>query len=490
MRAGFEQLSGFGLNVFTDAELDSIHYATLRIMGETGIKVESKEALEIFDGAGADIEKHGRFGIVRIPAYMVEDCIRSAPSVLTYYGRESKYDYVGQPGRTGFTFFGENISLIDLETRKHRGCVKADLAMATRLGDWLGELAVIEKCMGSQDQPAETQAMHNYEAMVNNTSKHCFLGFYTKGNARKIVEMAGECVGGVDEFRKRPIVTSTVCPSSPLMMVQACCDVIIECARLGAGIAAIPMPISGSTGPTTLAGTLVVHNCEVLSALVLSQLTAKGGRFTYCSCATVMDMKSANVSLGAPEYGMISAGATKLAQYYQLPNWSGCGVSDSKLPDAQATSEYALSTTLAALSGSNIIFSVGGIESGLTFDYAKTILDAEHIDRIKKVLEGIDVSDETLAVDVINEVGPGGHFLTNEHTLAHMSEISEAKLFDRRRREAWEADGSKDIVECAYEKAKEILGTHKPLPLPDGAAGKIRNIVEEYESELGVKKCE
>jgi trimethylamine--corrinoid protein Co-methyltransferase len=488
MKAGFKKLSGFGLNVFTQDELDSIHYATLRIMGQTGIKVESAEALEIFHGAGANVENHGNYGIVKIPPHIVEDCIRSAPRTLTYYGRDSKYDYVGEPGRTGFTFFGENTHLIDLETRKHRRCGKEDLATAVRLGDALDELPVIEKCMGSQDQPSATQTMHNYEAMVNNTSKHCFHGFYTKGSARKIVEMAAECVGGMDNFRKRPIVTSTVCPSSPLMMIEVCCDVIIECARLGAGIAAIPMPISGATGPTTLAGTLVGHNCEVLSALVLSQLTVKGSRFTYCSCATIMDMKSGNVSLGAPEYGMISAAATKMSQYYKLPNWAGCGVSDSKLPDAQATSEYALNTTLAALSGANIIFSVGSIDSGLTFDYAKTILDAEHIHRIKKVLEGIKVSDETLALDVINEVGPAGNFLTHDHTISHMKEISEAKLFDRRKREAWAADGSKDIVECAYEKAKQILATHKPTPLPDGVAGKMINIVDEYEKELGIKK--
>jgi len=484
MNAGFGEFKGFGLNVFSKEELDAIHYATLQVMANTGIQVESDEAVGILEAGGCTVEDGGKYKIVKIPPYVVEDAVRCAPSTLVYYGRDPKRDYVGQPGNTGFTFFGENTHLIDLETREHRSCVKEDLATATRLGDALDELVVIEKCMGAQDTPAETQAMHNYEAMVSNTSKHCFLGFNSKGNAQKIVEMAAACSGGMENFKKRPIVTGIVCPTSPLMLVQMACEVIIECAKMSVGIMAITMPLAGVTSPTTLAGTLVIHNCEILSALVLSQLTKRGSRFTYGSCATIMDMKTAVASTGAPEYGMLSAAATKLAQYYKLPNWSGCGVSDSKQPDAQAISEFAQNTSLAALSGSNIIFSVGSIESGLTFDYAKVIIDTEHIHRMSKVLEGIKVDKETLALEVIDEVGPAGEYMTQRHTLNHMRESSMPKLFDRRNREAWKADGSKDIVECAYEKAKQVLETHKPLPLIEGAAEKMRAIIEAYEEDL------
>ncbi|MCF8069216.1 MAG: trimethylamine methyltransferase family protein [Desulfobacterales bacterium] len=484
MKAGFEELKGFGLNVFTEEELDTIHYATLQVMSNTGIQVESDDAVEILEAGGCRVEQGKKYKIVKMPPHVVEDAIRSAPSTLVYYGRDPKNDYVGQPGNIGFTFFGENTHLIDLETRKHRGCVKEDLATATRMGDALDELVVIEKCMGAQDTPAESQAMHNYEAMVSNTGKHCFLGFYTKGNAQKIVEMAAVCSGGMENFKKRPIVTGVVCPTSPLMLVRMACDVIVECAKMNVGIMAITMPLSGVTAPTTLAGTLVIQNCEILSALVLSQLTARGSRFTYGSCATIMDMKTAGASTGSPEYGMLSAAATKMAQYYKLPNWSGCGVSDSKQPDAQAVSEYAQNTSLAALSGSNIIFSVGSIESGLTFDYAKAILDTEYIHRMSKVMEGIKVDKETLALDVIDTVGPAGDYMTQRHTLNHMRESSMSKLFDRRNREAWEADGSKDIVECAYEKAKQILETHKPMPLPEGAAEKMKQIIADYEKDI------
>ncbi len=477
--------SGFGLNVFSDDEVRTLHHATLEILQDVGIKVESEEAVEIFHAGGARVKKIEGYGIVKFPPNLVEDCINWAPSNFVWYGRDPKHDFKAEPHRVGFTNFGECTQLIDIHTREIRSSTKKDLTDAVKICDYLDEITLVERPMGALDQYFKTQPLHNYEAMVANTGKHIFLGFYSAENTKKMVELAAACVGGIENFRKRPTVTALVCPSSPLVLVQMCCDVIIECARSGVPLCPISMVLSGATGPVTLAGSLVTHNAEVLSAIVLAQLTSKGTPCTYASCSTIMDLRFATPNIGAPEAGIISAGLTKLAQYYQIPCWMGSGHSDSKLPDAQAAYESGLSATVSALAGANIVYGAGCLESGLTFDYAKLIMDAEQFRRIQHVIKGIDIREDTLALDVIKAVGPGGEYMTHEHTFDYMRNMSRSKLFNRENREDWiEKTGGKDLTERAYEVALHIIENHKPLPLPDGAAKTMRSIVEDYEIEL------
>ncbi len=484
-KAGINIVSGLGLNVFSADEVRTLHYATLEILHDLGIKVVSEEALEIFHGAGARVERCEGYGIVKIPSYVIEDCIRWAPSNIIWYGRDPEKDFKAEPNRVGFSTFGECVQIIDPVTREVRPSTKEDLAGATRVCDYLDEIALVERPMGSLDQYSETQPLHNYEAMVTNTGKHIFLGFYSAGNTRKMVEMAAACVGGKEKFKKRPTMTAFVCPTSPLQLVQMCCDVIIECARSGVPVSPISMVLSGATAPATVAGSIVTHNAEVLSAIALAQLTVKGTPCTYASCSTIMDLRFSGPAIGAPEIGLISAGLTKLAQYYQLPCLVGGGHSDSKLPDAQAAYESSLTATVSALAGANIIYGAGALESGMTFDYAKLMMDAERIRGILQVVKGIEVTDQSMALDIIKAVGPGGEFLTHQHTYENMRSMSRSKLFNRENRETWmEKTGGKDLTECAYEEALHVLENHKPIPLPNSAAETMRSIIEDYEVEL------
>lgn len=481
--------AGFGnrlvLETFSDDELDSIHSATLEILKETGINVESEDALEIFHGAGAEIERRGEGGIVRIPARIVEECIRSAPERIVLYGSEPEYDCVVEPGSLTFTLLGENVRVNDLCTGENRPCTKQDLASATRVADALGQIGVVEKCMGSHDKPAATQSLHNYEAMVSNTGKHVFHGFFSAPNTEKIVEMAAARVGGMERLRKRPCVSTVVCPTSPLTLVRQCCEVIIACAGAGLGMCSVSMPLSGATSPATLAGTLATLNAEMLGSLALAQLTRKHTPFIYGSCATIMDLRVGRAVFGAPESGMLAAGAAKLARYYKVPSWCGTGASSGNLPDAQAGYEFAMNIMMAALAGCNIMFSCGGLESGATFDYAKLIMDAEIAGNIQLALGGVRISRETMALDLIKEVGPSGEYMTHDHTFRHMRNMSRADVFDRMDRETWlERAAGKSLVERACEKARWIHENHRPPPLPKGVAETMRSIIEEYEKEV------
>jgi trimethylamine--corrinoid protein Co-methyltransferase len=202
-----------------------------------------------------------------------------------------------------------------------------------------------------------------------------------------------------------------------------------------------------------------------------------------------MDMQLGSSPVGVPENALLNVAAIKIAQYYRVPSWAGVGGSDSKLPDAQQAYDFSLTAMPSALAGANVIHGLGAIESILTFDYAALITDAQQAERIMQIVGGIEISDDAMALDLIHEIGPGGEFLSHEHTLRHMREFSQAKLFDRRTREGWlEATGGKDLSERAYEEAKRIIATHEPMPLPDGAIADMKNLIKEYEAELKAEK--
>jgi len=484
-RSGIGTTAGFGLGAFSRDELDSIHYATLQILQDTGIKVMNKEALEIFQGGGCAIERFDGYGIVKIPSYIVEECAFWAPRTIVYHGRDSDDDYVTEPNRVGFTTFGGCINVIDLFTREVRRATKKDCGEITRVCDYLDEICVAERVVNSTDVPDGTISVHNLDAILKNTGKHVFLGADSPRALQVMIELAAISVGGKDEFHKRPLFTVNVCPISPLTFPNNTCEVIIEAAKSGVGVMVMPMALSGGTSSATLAGTLATHNAEVLSGIVLAQLTRKGLPCTYASTSTILDLRFGTSAIGSPEYGMINASIAKLSQYYRLPSFVGGGASDSKVPDIQSGYEFTLSATLSALAGANIVFGSGVLEQGLTIDYAKILMDAEMIRMIQSAIKGVEISDEKLAMDVIHEVGHGGAYITHEHSLRSMRSQSQTKLFDRRSRNDWmEVTQGKSMPERAYETAIEILQNHQPSPLPPGASEAMNEIIKEFEKEI------
>lgn len=486
-RSGIGTTAGFGLSAHSKDEMDSIHYATLQILQDTGVKVMSEKALEVFHGGGASIERFKGYGIVKIPSYLVEDCSYWAPRSIVYDARNPNDDFVAEPNRVGFTTFGGCVNVVDPVTRTLRRATKKDCGDITRVCDYLNEICVAERTVNSTDVPEETQSVHNLEAMLKNTGKHIFLGADSARALQVMVELAAACTGGKESFERRPIFTTNVCPVSPLTLPQNTCEVIMESAKIGLGIMVMPMALSGGTSPVTMAGTLAIHNAEVLSSIVLAQLMRKGLPCTYGSSSTILDLRFGTTAIGAPEYGMINASISKLAQYYKLPSFVGGGASDSKVPDIQAGYEFTLSATLSALAGANIVFGSGVLEQGLTTDYAKLIMDAEMIRMVQIAITGLTISDDTLAFDVIHEVGPGGAYISHDHSFNSMKNQSRTELFDRRTRDSWlQKTGGEAMRERAYETAVNIVENHQPYPLPEGVAGILREMVVEFDKELGL----
>ena len=486
-RSGIGTTAGFGLGAFSRDELDSIHYATLQIFQDTGIKVMNEEALEIFHGGGCDVERFEDYGIVKIPSYVVEECAFWAPHIIVYDAHDPDKDYVAEPNRVGFTTFGGCINIIDPHTREIRRATKKDCGHIARVCDYLDEICVATRSVNSTDVPAGALSVHNLDALLRNTGKHIFLGVDSPRSLEVMIELASAAVGGRDNFIKRPNFTPSICPLSPLILPENACSVIIHCARSGLGVLTLPMALSGGTSSATLAGTLVTHNTEVLSGIILAQLTKKGVPCTYGSTSTILDLRFGTSAIGSPEYGMINASIAKLAQYYRLPSYVGGGASDSKMPDIQSGYEFTLSATLSALAGGNIVFGSGVLEQGLTIDFAKLVMDAEMIRMIQVAIRGIEISDDKLAMDVIHEVGPGGAYITHEHSLRSMRSQSQSKLFDRRSRDDWlEVTNGASMHERAYEASIDIIQNHQPYPLHQGASETMDEIVKEFEKELGI----
>lgn len=321
--AFINRIDGFGIAGFSNDELTAIHCATLDVLQNTGVKVDSKEAQEIFAGGGAIVDP--KTNIVKIPPYLVEDAIRSAPSTILLAARDPQKDYTLEMNRVGFVNFGEGVNVIDYKTREYRPSVKQDVANCALMSDYLSEMDISYRAVVAQDCPGPAQALHNAEAIFPNTTKHFFIGADGLSNAKKLIEMAAVVSGGIDKLKQRPIISFNVCPTSLLKLIPECTDVVIEAAKVGIPINIISMAMAGASSPITLAGTLVTHNAEVLSTIVLSQLTAKGAPCIYGSSTTIMDMRYTTAPVGVPELGMISASVAKMAQYYQLPSFVAGG---------------------------------------------------------------------------------------------------------------------------------------------------------------------
>lgn len=323
LHAGFTRIDGCGVNMLSQDEMSAIHLATLDVLQHVGVRVDSKEAQEIYAGGGANVDP--KRDIVKIPPYMVEDALRWAPGTLLLAARDPKKDYILESNRVGFVNFGEGVNIIDPVTRKYRATNKADVANTALMSDYLSEMDISYRAVVAQDQPGQVQSLHNAEAIFPNTTKHFFIGADGVKNGKKLVKMAAAVAGGKDKLMERPLISFNVCPTSLLKLIPECTDVAIEAARAGIPLNIISMAMAGATSPVTLAGTLVTHNAEVLATIVLSQFTRKGAPCIYGSSTTMMDMRYTTAPVGAPELGMISAAVARMAQYYLLPSFVAGG---------------------------------------------------------------------------------------------------------------------------------------------------------------------
>ena len=317
------QTNGIGLKMFSDDELDRIHLTTLDLLWDIGVKVNSAEAREIFHGSGCTVIE--KTGMVKIPAHIVEDGIRSCPPTFRACGRDPEKDFICEKDRVGFVNFGEAAQMLDINTREVRNAKKADVDDATRFLDALDQVDVFERPLTPSDMDQDIACLYNNMSFLTNCTKHGYIGINNVENLRTCFKMASVVAGGEDEFRQRPIFSTTCDPISPLLHSGEACDLMIEACRLGVPLKVNAMGLAGGTTCVNLAGTLITHNAEILSMIALGQLVRKGHPLVYGTSTGMMDLRTALAVVGSPELGMFSAAIAKLAQFYQIPTWAAGG---------------------------------------------------------------------------------------------------------------------------------------------------------------------
>jgi trimethylamine--corrinoid protein Co-methyltransferase len=402
----------------TDDQVQRIHKSALSILERTGVQVEEPEARRLFQEAGADVADNR----VRLPRSLVEDAVDWAPSKVVLAGRDPKWDLELEGARVHIGTGGAALTVLDLETGQPRPAVLRDVAELARLVDALDNVHFYLVPVYPTDMDEENVDINQYYAGLANTTKHVQSGVYSVQGIRDTVEMCERIAGGADALRERPIVSFiTSWMVSPLKFATDVTTLLIETCRQRIPVVLSAAPMAGSTAPVTLAGMLAQLTAEQLSGVVLTQLVQRGAPLLIGPIPATADMKTGRYLAGAAEFGLTNAAMAQVAQFYPLPIYNSAGMTDAKLPDVQAGFEKAMSAVLAALAGSNFIHHAAGMLENMNSVAAEQfVIDNDILGMAMRVVRGIEVNDETLALDAIDEVGPGGHYLTAKHTLRHM----------------------------------------------------------------------
>lgn len=470
------------LNLLSKTELDYIHNATLEILENPGLLVPSKRALGILEKAGANVDYEKT--CVTIPPHVVEEALKKAPKTIKYCARNPKYDFTLEKKEIHFTTDGYGVYIRDFETGERRNSTSTDLAKWAVLADSLNMIHVFWPSIAPNDIPDAVEGLHTLVIALNNTEKHVESDAYTARDAQYTIEVAAAVVGGKEELKKRPIISAVQCPIAPLGYEKGLIEAVIEFAKAGVPVVPLSMPLAGETGPVTLAGTIVINNAEVLGSLVISEFASPGAPVLYGGCPGNIDFKTGMLA-ESPEGGLLNASLAQLARYYNLPSEVCGSCSDSKVLDAQAVYERTISLLPVMLCGPDIICGMGGLEVAKTMVPELLVIDNEILESMLRFVRGFEINDDTLALDIIRKVRPGGHYLAEKHTLNNfLKEHWVPKISDRKPYDTWEKAGAKDIVKVAKEKVKEILATHKPEPISKDIQEEISQILKRYEKEV------
>jgi len=474
------------LEVLSRDELYDIHIATMEILENVGVKILEQNALKMLKNAGAIVnEKEMK---AQIPEYLVREALKKAPSRVSLYGRGKKYKLDLGGNKVYFSMEGTSVFVLDLETGERRRSTYMDLENFFRLADALENIHHASITVVPQDIPESIVHIYEIYAGFKNTVKSIDGYNYGYKISMDTIKMASIVAGGEEELIKKPILLGFHNPVSPLQHSKELTEGLMVYAKYKQPVIIAPEAQAGATAPVTLAGLLVQQNAEVLSGIVIAELTSPGAPVLYGTVSTIMDMKTGNIVYGAIEAALINIATAQLARFYNLPSRGTGGGTESKIPDIQAGIEKAVTLMMAAMAGINFIYvAAGALESTLTASYEQAVIDDELCGMILRALRGIEVNYETLAVDIIREVGPGGHFLAKKHTLKYLrKELYIPKILNRQKREIWEKHGSKDLRQIAREKAREIIMKHQPEPLEPEIEKELRAFIREVEKR---EKC-
>ena len=470
------------LTVLSEEKCRAIYDAALGVIADVGMTVTQAEARELLAGGGATVVGED---LVRIPRDVVAEARSTAPSTLPVFDRE------GKPAMQlgGFnSYFGTGSDLMstyDLETGERRQSVLADVGRMARLCDALPNIDFVMSSAYPHDVAAAASYLESFRAMVRNTTKPLVVTAAGADDLEVMWRIACALRGGAEELRARPYFIHYGEPVSPLMHPVEVLDKLLFCADSGIPLVYAPAPTAGAAAPITPAGQIMQGVAESLFGLVIHQMRRPGAPFITGSASAKLDMSTLRQLYNSAERYSTDLGIIEMAKWMDIPNWSFAGTSDSQCVDTQAGIDATQVTLLSMQAGANLNHDLGYLDAGLTCAPELVVIADEIVSMNRRVFEGIEVSDETLAVDVVAAAGPGGDFLRTKHTRRHVRDLQwRPTVFNRVSQARWEVEGSLDLRAKARRKAIGILADHKPEPLPADVKKTMDDLVEAYVAAL------
>ena len=474
-------LAGGSFQPLTKESISKIHQTVMRVIEEVGFEVNSETALRLFEQAGAWVDREKRR--VRLPQAKALELIGMAPPEVRLCGQEEKHDVLLGGNRVYAGTGGTALYIYEPDTNQKRLATLEDLKRITKLVDRLDNIHLFMLPTYPNELPVEQVDVNRFFAGLDNTTKHVMGGVYTLDGVKQVIGMAEMVAGSAEELHQRPLISMITCSISPLKMDGQYGDLVIAIAQSGIPLVCPAEPLCGATSPVTLAGNLVIQTADSLMGVMLTQIVRPGTPVIFGSVATNTDLRDLKYLAGSVEMGLLNAAGAQMAQFYHLPFYATGGMTDSKVLDAQSGYESAITNLLCALAGANFIHDAAGLmEFALTACYEKFVIDNEILGMVMRAVDGIKVNDDTLAFDLIKEVGPGGNFVAAKHTRRFMrSEHYQPFLSDRNSREEWEAKGEKAIWEKAGEIAQRLIAEHSyslPTAVRQQILSEITGIVD------------
>ena len=453
---------------------EEIHRCSLRLLERNGVLVHEEQALQFLKEAGCSVDADHR---VFIPERVVSRALRSVPEKIEIYDRTGTPSMSLEDRKAHFGTASDTPNVIDFETGDRRPAVLADVKRAARLADALDNVDFIMSLGLAGDTPVERSDRYHFAGMLESSAKPIMFTAWSLEGLRDIFEMAVIVAGSAEQVCRRPFLIHYAMAIAPFIHPKDSIEKVLFCAEKRIPVEYHSVDIGGTTAPATLAGSFVQGNARMLSGLVIHQLKSPGAPLVVDTSVVFLDMRTMASPYMSPEILLASIMNKDMALYSGIPTFAKAGAGDAKILDQQAGVEIGMSILNEYLIGNNLIHDMGYLEMGMTGSLESLVICDEVVSFAKRFGRGVDFSAEHLALDVIEEVGPAGNYLTHDHTLKHFrEEFWFPKLMDHNNHDTWVKQGSRSLFERAHERAEQMLASHEPPPLDAKAVEEIYNI--------------
>jgi trimethylamine--corrinoid protein Co-methyltransferase len=474
------------LELLNRETIERIVTEAYELLWDPGVRIHSDEALGLLADAGATVDFEAR--VAQIPAELARQAVESAPSSFQLY--DAKGEPVVHYGDDDVQFDPGSaaIHILDHGAVRSRPPVTADFVRYIKLAEVLPELDAVSTALVCADVPESMADLYRLYLVLRYAVKPVVTGAFAVETWSVMHDLLVAVAGSAEALAEKPLAVFDVCPSPPLLWSEITCQNLIDCARAGAPAELVSMPLAGATGPATLVGSVVQHAAENLSGLAIHQLAKAGSPIVWGGSPAAFDMRTGTTPMGAIETLMIDCAYAQVGKYLDLPTHAYMGMSDAKIVDGQAGLESGIGTIMATLAGVNMVSGAGMMDFESCFSLEKLVIDHEIIGMARRLVRGMDCSEDPLATAIIQQVGHKGNFLATKHTLGWFQKelFMPSAVIDRDTRQAWEEKGARDATQRAHEQVEELISTYEPRELPPEVTKELEDITLQAAKAAGL----